>query len=50
MGISKCYTSERNKKAPKEVEGTLHDYKSAPGGTFLKTEYKPSRLLRKTGV
>ena len=22
-------------KAPKKVEGTLHDYRSTPGGTFL---------------
>ena len=38
MGISKRYTTERNKKAPKEVEGTLHDYGSAPLGPFLQTE------------
>ena len=47
MGISKRYTTERNKKAPKKVEVTLHDYGSAPGGTFLQTEYRPSRSLRK---
>ena len=47
MGISKCYTTERNEKATKEVEGTIHDYGSAPGGTFLQTEYRPSRSLRK---
>ena len=35
MGISKRYTNERNEKAQKKVEGTLHDYGSAPGGTFL---------------
>ena len=36
MGFSNCYTTERNnEKAPKEVEGTLHDYRSAPQGTFL---------------
>ena len=35
MGISKRYTTERNKKAFKKVEGTLHDYGSAPGGTLL---------------
>ena len=35
MGISKRYTTERNEKAPKEVEGTLHDYRRAPGGSFL---------------
>ena len=35
MGISKRYTTERNKKAPKKVEGTLHDYKKASGVTFL---------------
>ena len=33
MGISERYT--RDIKAPKEGEGTLHDYRSAPGGTFL---------------
>ena len=35
MGISERYTTERNEKAPKKVEGTLHDYGSAPGGTLL---------------
>ena len=35
MGISKGYTTERNGKAPKEVDGTIHDYGSASGGTFL---------------
>ena len=35
MGISKRYTNENNEKAPKKVEGTIHDYGSAPGGTFL---------------
>ena len=35
MGISDRYTTERNEKAPKKVEGTLHDYGSAPGGTLL---------------
>ena len=35
MGISKRYTTERNEKAPKELEGNLHDYRSAPGGMFL---------------
>ena len=30
IGVSIPYTSERNEKAPKEVEGTLHDYRSAP--------------------
>ena len=35
MGISKRYTTERNKKAPKEVEGTLRAYRSALGGTIL---------------
>ena len=47
MGISKRYTTESNKKAPKEVEGTLHGYGSAPGGMFLQTDYRPSRSLRK---
>ena len=32
MGISNGYTTERNKKAHNEVEGTLHDYGSTPGG------------------
>ena len=40
MGISKPYTTERNKKTPKEVEGTFHDYGSAPRGTFSQTEYR----------
>ena len=35
MGISERYVTERNEKAPKKVEGTLHDYGSAPGGTLL---------------
>ena len=35
MGISERYTTGRNKKAPKKVEGTLHDYGSAPRGTLL---------------
>ena len=39
MGISERYTTERNKKAPKIVKGTFHDYRSAPGGTLLETEY-----------
>ena len=47
MGISKRYTTVKNEKAPKEAEGTLHNYGSAPGGTFLQTEYRPSRSPRK---
>ena len=35
MGISERYTTERDEKAPKKVERTLHDYRSAPGGTLL---------------
>ena len=35
MGISERYTTERDEKAPKEMEGTLHDYRGAPGGTLL---------------
>ena len=35
MGISERYTTERDVKSPKEMEGTLHDYRSAPGGTLL---------------
>ena len=35
MSISERYTTERNEKAPIKVEGTLHDYGSAPGGTLL---------------
>ena len=35
VGISERYTTERNEKAPKKVEGTLHNYGSAPGGTLL---------------
>ena len=34
MGVSERYTTERDEKAPKKVEGTLHDYGSAPGGTL----------------
>ena len=46
MGISVRYTTEKNEKAPKKVEGTLHDYGSASGGTLLLTENWPSRSLR----
>ena len=35
MGISERYTTERDKKVPKKMEGTLHDYRGAPGGTLL---------------
>ena len=35
MGILERHTTERNEKAPKKVEGTLHDYGGAPGGTLL---------------
>ena len=35
MGISESYTTERDEKAPKKMEGTLYDYRGAPGGTFL---------------
>ena len=35
MGISERYTTERDEKAPKKMEGTLHDYRGAPGGTLL---------------
>ena len=35
MGISELHTTERNEKAPKKVEETLHDYGGAPGGTRL---------------
>ena len=35
MGISERYTTKRDEKARKKVEGTLHDYRSAPGETFL---------------
>ena len=34
MGISEHYTTERNEIALKNLEGTLHDYGSAPGGKF----------------
>ena len=46
MDISERYTTERDKEASKEVEGTLHDYRGAPRGTLLQTEYWPSRPLR----
>ena len=35
MGIPERYTTERDKKVPKKVEGTLHDYRGAPGVTLL---------------
>ena len=47
MDILERYTTERNTKAPKKVEGTLHGYGSASGGTLLQTEYWPSRSLQK---
>ena len=47
MGVPERYTTERDEEAPKEVEGTLHDHRGAPGGTLLQTEYRPSRPLRK---
>ena len=46
MGISKRYSTERNQATPKEVERTIHDNGSAPGGTLLQTEYRPSSALR----
>ena len=50
MGISKRYTTKRNKKAPKEVEGTLHDYESSLGGGFYRVAHykklKPHKLSR----
>ena len=35
MGISERHTTERNKKAPKKVDGTVHDYGGEPGGSLL---------------
>ena len=35
MGISERHTTKRNEKAPKKVEGTVHDYGGAPGETLL---------------
>ena len=35
MSILEFHTTERNEKAFKKVEGTLHDYGGAPGGTLL---------------
>ena len=35
MGISERSTTEKNGKAPKKFEGTLHDYGGVPGGTLL---------------
>ena len=36
MGISERYTTERDKKAPKKVEGTLHDYSVHQEGRFYR--------------
>ena len=36
MGISERYTTERNEKAPKKVEGTLHDYEVHQEGRFYR--------------
>ena len=33
--VGERHTTERNEKAFKKVEGTLHDYGGAPGGTLL---------------
>ena len=35
MGISERHTTEKNEKAFKKVERTLHDYGGAPGVTLL---------------
>ena len=35
MGISERHTHERNEKAPRKVDRTVHDYGGAPGGTLL---------------
>ena len=35
MGISERYTTDRDEKASKKMEGTLHDYRGAPRGTLL---------------
>ena len=35
MGISERHTTEKNEKVFKKVEGTLHDYGGALGGTLL---------------
>ena len=35
MGTSEHHTIEWNEKAPKKGEGTVHDYRGAPGGTLL---------------
>ena len=35
MGILERFTTKRNEKAPRKVEGTFHDYGCAPGGTLL---------------
>ena len=35
MGIYELYTTERDEKAPKKLEGTFHDYRGALGGTLL---------------
>ena len=41
MGISERHTTERNEKAPKKVEGTVHDYGGAPGRAAHYKNIKP---------
>ena len=43
--FQKFYTTERNEETPEEVEGTIHDNRSASGGTFSHTKYRPSCAL-----
>ena len=59
MGISERFTTERDKKASEEVEGTLHDYRGAPRGRFYRLStgraahyenIKPTIHRQKTGV
>ena len=43
MGISERYTTKRNKKAPKKVEGIFLDYGSAPATHYEKIKlHNPS--------
>ena len=35
MGIPERYTPKGTKKLLKKMEGTLHDYRGASGGTLL---------------
>ena len=40
LGVPERQTSKRDKKASKEMEGTVHDKGSAPAGSILSLEHE----------